>query len=94
MVASTSGSRSTQRARISGRRFAESAVVPDEAVLRFSCNRTCAVAVIVLAVQKATKEVGWLVNSCSPPLRGGEHVGLQQKLELEILKQRYCIGLR
>ncbi|SDE03741.1 hypothetical protein SAMN05192552_11111 [Natrinema hispanicum] len=54
--------------RVSGRWFVKSAVVPDEAVLEFSCNWTCAVGVFVVAVQKAAKEVWWLVNSCSPPL--------------------------
>jgi hypothetical protein len=34
------------------------------------------------------------VNSCSPPLRGGEHVVLQEKLELKMFEQRYCLGRR
>jgi len=38
-------------------RFVEAAVVPDEAVLEFSCYRTCAVDVLVVAVQKAPKEI-------------------------------------
>lgn len=42
----------------------------DEAVLELSCNRTCAVDVLVVAVQKAAKEVWWPVNSCSPPQAG------------------------
>jgi hypothetical protein len=45
-------------------------------------------------VQKAAKEVWWLVNSCSPPRSGGEHVVLQEKPELKMLKQRYCLGSR
>jgi len=49
-------------------------------VLEFSCDRACAVDILVVAVQKAAKEVWWLVNSCSPPRSGGEHVILQQKL--------------
>jgi hypothetical protein len=56
--------------RVSGWWFVEAAVVPDEAVLEFSCNRPCSVDVLVVAVQKAAKEVWWLVYSCSPPLRG------------------------
>jgi hypothetical protein len=36
-------------------------------------------------VEEAAKEIWWLVNSCSPPLQGGEHVVLQQKLELKVL---------
>ncbi len=52
--------------RVSGWRFVESTVVPDKAVLKFSCNRTRAVDILVVAVQKAAKEVWWLVNSCSP----------------------------
>ena len=48
----------------------------------------------MVAVQKAAKEVWWFVNSCSPPLRGGEHVVLQQKLEVKVLKQRNCLGSR
>jgi hypothetical protein len=63
--------------RVSGWRFVESAVVPDETVLEFSCARTCAVYILVVAVQKAPKEIWRLVNSCSPLLRGDEHVVLQ-----------------
>ncbi|WP_434523266.1 hypothetical protein [Halorubrum sp. AS12] len=36
--------------RVPRRRFVESTVVPDEAVLEFSCNRTCAVDILVVAV--------------------------------------------
>jgi len=42
---------------VSGWRFVESAVVPDQAVLKFLCNWTSAVDVVVVAVQKAAKEV-------------------------------------
>jgi hypothetical protein len=42
--------------RISRWRFVESAVVPDEAVLEFSCNRACVVDILVVAVEKATKD--------------------------------------
>jgi hypothetical protein len=80
--------------RVSGWRFAESTIVPSEAVLKFSCNRACPVDILVVAVQKATKEIWRLVNSCSPPLRGGEHVVLQEKLKLKMLEQRYCLGSR
>jgi hypothetical protein len=45
-------------------------------------------------VQKAAKEVWWFVNSCSPPQSGGEHVVLQQKLELKMFEQRYRLGSR
>jgi hypothetical protein len=60
--------------RVSGWRLVETAVVPDEAALEFSCDRTSAIDILVVAVQKPPKEVWWLVHSCSPPLRGGEHV--------------------
>jgi len=63
--------------RVSGWRFVESAVVPDEAVLEFSCHRACAVDVLVVAVEKAAKEIRWLMDSCSPPVSGGEHVVFQ-----------------
>ena len=42
---------------VSGWRVVESAVVPGEAVLKFSCNRTRAVDILVVIVQKASKEV-------------------------------------
>ena len=60
-----------------GWRFIESAVVPDKAVLEFSCDWTSAIDILVVAVQKAAKEVWWFVNSCSPPASGGEHVVLK-----------------
>ena len=34
------------------------------------------------------------MDSCSPPLAGGEHIVLQQKLEPKMLKQRYRFGSR
>ena len=34
------------------------------------------------------------MNSCSPPASGGEHVVLQQKLKVKMLKQRNCLGSR
>jgi hypothetical protein len=80
--------------RVSGWRFIEPTVVPDEAVLEFSCSRTCPVDILVVAVEEATKEIWWLVNSCSPPRSGGEHVVIQQELELKVLEQRYCLGSR
>ncbi|SEP30391.1 hypothetical protein SAMN05216388_10726 [Halorientalis persicus] len=80
--------------RVSGWRFVESAVVPDKAVLNFSCNRTRAVDILVVAVEEAAKEIWWLVHSCSPPRSGGEHVVFQEKLELKMVEQRYCFGSR
>jgi hypothetical protein len=80
--------------RVSRWRFVEPAVVPDEAVLEFSCNRTCPVNILVVAVEKAAKEVWWFVNSCSPPFRGGEHVVLQQKFELKMFEQWYRLSSR
>jgi len=62
--------------RVSGWRFVEPAVVPDQSMMKFSCDRTCAVYILVVAVENAAKEVWWLVNTCSSPLRGGEHVVL------------------
>jgi hypothetical protein len=80
--------------RVSGWRFVEPTVVPGEAVLEFSCNRSRAVDIFVVAVEKAPKEIWWFVNSCSPPRSGGEHVVPQQKLELKMFEQRYCLGSR
>ncbi len=79
---------------VSGWRSIETAVVPDQSVLTFSCDRTCAVYILIVAVQKAAKEVWWLVNSCSPPLRGGEQFVFQEKLELKMVEQRDCLGSR
>ena len=45
-------------------------------------------------MQETSEEFWWLVYSCSPPLRGGEHVAFQQKLELKVVEQRYCLGNR
>jgi hypothetical protein len=42
----------------SGWRFVESSVVPHESVLKFSCNRTRTVD-LVITVQKAAKEIWW-----------------------------------
>ena len=39
-------------------------------------------------MEEASHEFWWFVDSCSPPRAGGEHVVLQQKLELEVLEQR------
>jgi len=64
---------------ISRWRFIDTAVVPDKAVLKFSGNWKCAVVILVIVVQEATKVVSWLVNSCSTLLRGGEHVVVPQK---------------
>ncbi|SIS16753.1 hypothetical protein SAMN05421752_11634 [Natronorubrum thiooxidans] len=80
--------------RVSRWRFVESAVIPDKTVLKFSCNWARTVDIPVVAVQKATKEIWWLMHSCSPPASGGEHVVLQQKLERKMIKQRYCLGSR
>ena len=43
-------------------------------------------------MEKAAEEFWWLVNSCSSPASGGEHIVLQQKPGGEMLKQRYCLG--
>ena len=51
-------------------RFVESAVVPDKAVLEFSCDRTSAVYVLIVAVEKPAEEVWLVVYSCSPPASG------------------------
>jgi len=45
-----------------------------------------------VGVKKAAKEIRWLVHLCLPPLRGGEHVVLQQKLEFKMFEQRHCLG--
>jgi len=36
--------------RVSGWRFVKSAVVPDGAVLKLSCNRACSVNILIVAV--------------------------------------------
>jgi len=77
--------------RVSRRRSIEATAEPDQRLLEFSCDRTSAVDVLVVAVKKAAEEFWRLMNPCSPPLAGGEHVVLQQKLEGEILKQRDCL---
>jgi hypothetical protein len=74
--------------RVSGWRYVESAVVPDQAVVMFSCNRTCTVSILIVAVEKAAKEVWWLVFA---PRSGGEHVVLQQKFELNFSRCRIDI---
>jgi hypothetical protein len=56
--------------RVSGWWFVETAVVPDETVIKFSSHRTCAVDILVVAVQKGAKEIWWLINSCSPRFVG------------------------
>ena len=45
-------------------------------------------------MEEAAKEIRWLVHSCSPPRSGGEHVVFQEKLELKVFEQRYCLGSR
>jgi hypothetical protein len=45
-------------------------------------------------VEEATKEIWWLVHSCSLPTNGGEHVVLQEKRELKIFEWRYYLGSR
>jgi hypothetical protein len=62
--------------------------------LEFSCHWTCAVDILIVAVEEATEEIRWLMDSCSPPLRGGEHIVVSQKLKGEVLKQRYCFRSR
>jgi hypothetical protein len=54
--------------RISWRRFIQPAVVPDKAVLEFSCDWTCAADILIIAVKEATEEIRWLSDSCSPSL--------------------------
>lgn len=49
---------------------ADSRLVPDEAVLAFSCDRMCAVDILVVAAQNALDEIWRLVNSCSLPQAG------------------------
>ena len=48
---------------VSRRGVVESAVVPDKAMLEFSCDWASAVDVLVVAVQKAAKEVWWFANT-------------------------------
>lgn len=79
---------------VTGRRFGEAAIIPDKRVLEFTCDRSYAVDVLVIAVKKVSKEIWWLVNSCSPSTSGGERIVLQQKVELEMPQQWYCLGSR
>jgi hypothetical protein len=69
-------------------RSIEATVKPGKHVLKFSCNGTDAVDVLVVAVEKAAQQFWWLVVSCSPRRRRGEHVEPFKKLEGEVLKQR------
>ena len=62
--------------------------------MKLSCDWTSTVNVLVVVMEKATEEFWWLVNSCSPPVNGGEYIVLQQKPEREVLRQRYCLGRR
>jgi len=74
--------------RVSRRRSIEATAEPDDCVVQFSRNRTNAVDILVVAVQKPTHHLGWFVVSCSPRLRRGEHVEFFEKLEGEMLEQR------
>jgi len=40
-------------------------------------------------VEETTDHLWWLVLSCSPRLRRGEHVELFEKLEGKVFKQRW-----
>jgi len=72
--------------RVSRRRSIEATAEPDNGVVQFSCNRTDAVDVLVIAMEKATHHLGRLKISCSPRLRRGEHVEPFEKLEGEMLE--------
>ena len=74
--------------RVSRRRSIEAAAEPDNGVVQFSCNRTDAVDVLVVAMEKSTHHLGRFKISCSPRLCRGEHIELFEKLEGEVLKQR------
>jgi len=56
--------------RVSRRRSIEPTAQPDNHVPKLLFNRTNAVDVLVVAVQKAAKEIRWLMHSCSPPGAG------------------------
>jgi hypothetical protein len=56
--------------RVSRRRSIEATAQPDQRLLKLSCYRAGAVDVFVVAVEKASEELWWLMNSCSPPLAG------------------------
>ncbi|EMA15955.1 hypothetical protein C442_18474 [Haloarcula amylolytica JCM 13557] len=74
--------------RVSGGRSIEATAQPDDRVPKLSFNGTDPVDVVVVAIEEATHHFWWLMLSCSPRLRRGEHVEVFEKLEREILEQR------
>ena len=79
--------------RVSRRRSIEPTAQLNDRVPKLSCNRSNAVYVLIVAVKKTVHQRGWLVVSCSPHLRQGEHVEFFEKLEREMLKQRQRLCL-
>jgi hypothetical protein len=57
-----------------------------------SCDGPNTVDVVVVAVEEGSEEFWWVMVSCSPPARGGEHVEIGEKLELKVFEQRQCLG--
>ena len=56
--------------RVSRRRSIEATAQPDQRLLEFACDWMSAVDILVVAVEKASEEFWWLMNSCSPRLQG------------------------
>jgi hypothetical protein len=66
--------------RVSQRWLIEAAAQPNNRVPKLSFNETNAVDVMVVAVEGAAHHLWWLMLSCSPLLRWGNHVELFEKL--------------
>ena len=60
----------------------------NDRVPKLPLNRTNAVDILVVAVEKPAHQLRWFVVSCSPRLRRGEHVELFEKFKGEVLEQR------
>ena len=56
--------------RVSRRRSIEATAQPDQRLLEFACDWMSAIDILVVAVEKASEEFWWLMNSCSPRLQG------------------------
>lgn len=55
--------------RVSRRRLIEATAEPDGSVAQFSCNRTDAIGVLIIAMEKATHRLGRFEVLCLPRLR-------------------------
>ena len=56
--------------RVPGQLSIEATAQPDQRLLEFACDWMSAIDILVVAVEKASEEFWWLMNSCSPRLQG------------------------